>query len=111
MRPGELDRRWTILERSVTPAGLSDSEAEAFTAVSTNPTVWGSWEPLKGTEKWAAEQHVERAVARVRMRYRSDLTAEHRLSEPTLGEFEIIGEPEHRRRQDETVAHVSRIVQ
>lgn len=105
-RAGELDRRWEIQERSTT----TNSYGEEEVTWNTVETVWGSWETIKGSEKWSAQQFVERAVARVRMRYNTTVTATHRIKEATLGQFEIIGEPEQRRREDETVLHVSRVI-
>lgn len=105
-RAGNLDRRWEIQERSTTTNAFGEEEVTWNTVL----TVWGSWEPMKGTEKWSAQQFVEQEVARVRMRYNSTVTATHRINNTDLGQFEIIGEPEQRRREDETVLHVSRVV-
>jgi len=107
MKSGTLDRRWEI--RSFTTTTNAYGEEEKTWA--TDQTIWGSWEPLKGTEKWAAQQVVERAEGRVRMRHNTTVTALSRLRNSELGEFEVIGEPEQRRREDETVVTLSRIVE
>lgn len=107
MRAGRLDRRWNIQERTTSDDGFSSSGTVTFPTVE---TVWGSWEPLKGSESWTAQQFVEKSVARVRMRYNTTVTATHRIQNDELGQFEIIGEPEQRRREGETVLHVSRVV-
>ena len=106
MNAGNLDRRWKVLAKTTTTNSFGE-EVETW-AVDT--TVWGSWEPMKGNEKWAAQQVVERAEARVRMRYNTAVTALSRLKSDELGDFEVIGEPEQRRRDGETVCNVSRIV-
>ncbi len=107
MKAGRLDHRWDIQTRKT----VSDGFGEDVVTWNTVDTVWGSWEPLKGSEKWSAQQFVETAVARVRMRYNPTVTALHRIKNPELGQFEIMGEPEQRRREGETVLHVSRVVE
>lgn len=107
MRAGQLDHRWEIQEQQT----QRDTFGEDAGPWKTIETVWGSWEPLKGSEKWAAQQFVETAVARVRMRHNAAVTALHRVKNSELGQFEIIGEPEQRRREGETVLHVSRVVE
>jgi len=106
MRAGNLDRRWNIQERQTT----TNSYGEEIVTWNTVKTVWGSWEPLKGSESWAAQQFVEQAVARVRLRYNTTVSATHRIQNDELGQFEIQGVPEQRRREDETVLHVYRVV-
>lgn len=106
MRAGNLDRRWNIQENQPTTNAYGEEVPNWVTV----ETVWGSWETLKGTENWTAQQFAERKVARVRMRYNSTVTATHRIQNDELGQFEIIGEPEQRRREGETVLHVSRLV-
>ncbi len=106
MRAGRLDRRWNIQERQTT----TNSFGEEVVTWNTVETVWGSWETMKGSEKWTAQQFAEREVARVRMRYNATVTATHRIQNDEHGQFEIIGEPEQRRREGETVLHVSRLV-
>ena len=106
LRAGNLDRRWKIQERQTTTNSFGEEIVE-WVAVD---TVWGSWEPMKGSEKWTAQQFASREVARVRMRYNDTVTATHRIESDEHGQFEIIGEPEQRRREGETVLHVSRLV-
>lgn len=106
IRPGELDRRWNLRQLSTT----QNDYGEDVQSYSTLDTVWGSWEPLKGNEKWTAQQFVERAEARVKIRYRSDIDGSFQLQNDELGTFEIIGEPEQRRREGTTVMQVSRII-
>lgn len=108
MKAGTLDRRWKLLEKVET----TDDAGQPVVTWSTFDTVWGSWETVKGTEQWAARQFVEKSVARVRFRHSvgKQLTALNRIENDDLGQFEIIGEPEQKRREDETVVHVSRIV-
>lgn len=106
MNAGKLDRRWALRQSTET----QDSYGQAVKAWSTIATVWGSWEPLKGNEKWNAQQFVERAEARVRIRYRSDIDGTYQIQNSELGTFEIIGEPEQKRRDGETVMQVSRII-
>lgn len=107
MKAGSLDYRWEIQERKV----AKDNFGEDGVTWKTVTRVWGSWEPLKGSEKWSAQQFVETAVARIRMRYNQNITALHRIKNAELGQFEIIGEPEQRRRDGETVLNVSRVVE
>lgn len=106
MKAGTLNRRWKIQERQTT----ENSFGEEIVTWNTVDTVWGSWETMKGSEKWTAQQFASREVARVRMRYNSTVTATHRIQSDELGQFEVIGEPEQRRREGETVLHVSRLV-
>lgn len=42
-------------------------------------TVWGSVEPLRGREFWAAQQAHAELTVRVRIRYRSDVKAAWRV--------------------------------
>ena len=107
MRAGKLNRRWQIQSRQTTKNTFGEDAVTWLTV----DTVWGSWEPLKGTEKWSAQQVVETAAARIRMRYNTTITAQHRIKNAELGQFDVIGEPEQRRRDGETVIHVSRVVE
>ena len=106
-RAGNLDRRWDIRSATTT----TNAFGEEIRTWATAATVWGSWEPMKCSEKWAAQQVVERAEGRVRMRYNAAVTSQSRLRNSELGEFEVIGAPEQRRREGETVCNVSRIAE
>lgn len=107
MKAARLDYRWEIQSRQT----AKDDFGSDVVTWDTVARVWGSWEPLKGSEKWTAQQFTETAVARVRMRYNSTVTALHRIKNSELGQFEIVGEPEQRRREGETVLNVSRVVE
>ncbi len=47
----------------------------------------------------------------IRVRYNRTIMAKHRVNNSELGQFDVIGEPEQRRRDGETVIHVSRVVE
>lgn len=78
MRAGKLRHRVTIQSLVAgspqqTPSGEPDV---SWTDVA---TVWASVEPLRGRELFAAQEHHSRVEVRIRMRYRSGITAAMRV--------------------------------
>lgn len=70
MRAGQLDRLWTLQRKSVTQ-DASGFEVETWQNMD---QVWGSFEPIRGQERWAAAQVVATDPVRVRIRYYPGLT-------------------------------------
>lgn len=72
MRAGQLRQRGTIQKN--TPS--RNSYGELIDSWSDVATVWCSVEPISGSERWvqSAAQRYADCTARIRMRYRSDVT-------------------------------------
>lgn len=63
-------------------------------------TVWMSIEPLRGRELFAAQEHFAEVTARIRIRYRDDVTAEMRVShEGVIYAIGAVIDPELRHRE------------
>lgn len=75
MRTGKLRHRLTIQE----PTETKNAYGELITSWSTYETVWGSVEPLRGRELWAAREKEARIDVRIRIRYLADITAKMRI--------------------------------
>lgn len=75
MNIGKLDQRLTIqtFTESQTTSG------EATLSWSTLATVWGSLHPLKGEEYFSAQKFEAAVTARIRIRYRADITPKMRV--------------------------------
>lgn len=84
VRAGKLRHRLKIEKKTVTRDTFGE-EVITYTEVA---TVWGSVEPLSGSEYFAARQTQSSVSHRVRMRYIEGIDAEYRI---TLGDrvFEI----------------------
>ncbi len=77
MRAGELRERITIQA----PTAVQNSYGEETITWSDVATVWASVEFLAGQERYqrAVDQAVSTATYRITMRYRDDVTEEHRI--------------------------------
>ena len=75
MESGKLNRRLQIQSMTVT----RDSFGAAIETWTTGSTVWGSIDPLSGTETFASEQIITQSTHVVSIRYRGDVTTEERL--------------------------------
>ena len=75
MRAGRLDRRVTIQARTLTRNAYGE-QVETWADVA---TVWGEKNDLKGREFLAARQLSADITTRFRLRYRADVTVQHRL--------------------------------
>lgn len=71
-----LRHRIIIQEKSTTPDSLGQP-ATSWTDVA---TVWAAVEPLRGREFWAADQINSEVTTRIRIRWRSGITAAMRVS-------------------------------
>jgi SPP1 family predicted phage head-tail adaptor len=95
MHAGELRHRVTLKSPSTTGG-------DAAVAYTTKATVWAAFQELSGTD---ASGLVAEAVARFRMRYRSDLTPRWRLELGTrVFEIESISDRDGRRESLEGIA-------
>ena len=75
MQPGELDQRVQIQQQTRTPDG-GGGYVEGW---STTATVWAQVRPLSGRERDQAQQQEADVRYRVRIRYRSGVTAAERI--------------------------------
>lgn len=76
MRAGRLDREIVIEQRSNTP----DTFGQPIPAWSTLATVWAAKEDDRGREYFAAQQLQASTPTRFRIRFRSDVTTNHRVT-------------------------------
>ncbi len=76
--PGLMDRRITI--QSATEAQATDGyPAKTWANISTTPTMWAEVVPLRGRERFDAQQINAEVDTLFRTRYRSDLTEQMRV--------------------------------
>ena len=85
MRAGQLRQRVTVQEKSVT---RDDYGAEVITWTDL-ATVWAAVQPLTGREWIEGRQETAGVTTRIRMRYRSGITPEMRVSFGDI-EFNIL---------------------
>lgn len=76
MRAGELDRR--IVIQTNTP--VADATGEPVESWGTLATVWAKFEPLRGVERFAAEQVHAELDAKFTIRHRTDVGPKQRIS-------------------------------
>lgn len=79
MQAGRLDRRITFRSFTRTRNTYGD-EVKSWANIATDPTVWAEVLGLKGKEKFEASQITLLADIRIRIRWRSDITEELRIS-------------------------------
>lgn len=106
MRAGQLDRRITLRSKT-TSRDAFGQEVITWTDLA---TVWARWIPLKGTERFTAQQLVDTAAGSFEIRHRTDVTA---INEVVFNgkQYQIIGEPEEIGRREGLRLHVSRRVE
>ena len=75
MKAGELDRRLTIEQYTE----AQDAYGEAIKTWAVLDTVWAQVLPLRGSERYVAQQVSGEAETRFRIRYRTDVTDKMRL--------------------------------
>lgn len=75
MRAGKLRHRLSVQK----PVETRNAYGEPVPSWETFATVWGSVEPLRGREMWAAKEKEARIDVRIRTRYLSDVTAKMRI--------------------------------
>lgn len=75
MRPGRMDRRVT-LQRRVMAENAYGEQVEAWTDLC---TVWAEMVPLRGVERFAAQQTAASSDTKWRIRYLTGLTPVDRL--------------------------------
>lgn len=73
--PYKMDRRITI-EQNTPTTGASGEQVPSW---STLATVWAQVLPVKAMERWTSQQMQVQIDAKFRIRYRSDVTAQHRI--------------------------------
>ena len=76
MRAGWLRHRLVIQSKSYTPNAYGEP-VETWT---TTATVWGSVEPLRGTEYLTGRTIAEVVTTKIRIRYRSGIAPEMRVT-------------------------------
>lgn len=76
MRAGRMDRR--IVIQSV--SRVQDASGEPLESWSTLATVWAAVSPIRGNERFVDSQEKAERTTRFRIRYRSDVTADNRIS-------------------------------
>jgi SPP1 family predicted phage head-tail adaptor len=76
MNAGRMRHRITIQQRANTP----DTFGQPIESWADVATVWASVEPLQGREFFAADQVNAEVTTRIRMRWRSGITAAMRVS-------------------------------
>lgn len=103
MRPGKLDRRLTLYRLETEQDEDSGQEKKTYVRVG---TFWASWNPLKGSRRWEAMQHVERAAGWFEIRYRKGITPLHEV-ECEGTRYTIQGVPEEIGRREGLRIHVS----
>lgn len=77
--PGDLTERVTFQEVTRSSDGGGGGGSRSWSNISTTPTVWAMVEPMRGRERFAAEQIESRRDYRVWVRYRGDITDTMRL--------------------------------
>jgi len=76
---GHMKHRITFQEEVRTPDG-GGGFTLIWQNISTEPTVWAKITPLRGSEAQTAQQLESKVIHRFIIRYRSDITAAHRIS-------------------------------
>lgn len=78
LQAGQLDRQITI--QSATEAQATDGfPAKTWANIATDPTVWAQVVPLRGRERFDAQQINAEVDTLFRTRWRSDLTEQMRI--------------------------------
>lgn len=75
MRAGALNKRVTLLQRSV----ATNSEHEVVQTFADLETVWAEVQDLRGSDFFGARQVVNDLTTRFRIRWRNDLTTMDRI--------------------------------
>lgn len=99
MRTGPLRHRVTVQVKSTTQNAYGE-EAITYTDLPTQPQIWANVRPASGRELFAAgaSQQLSELMHRVEIRYRTDLSAEHRIVwENRNLDIESIQDPSGRR--------------
>lgn len=94
MQAGQLDRLITLQALTVT----TDAYGGVVESWSPVATLWAQFLPGGGNEKFTAAQVYAEAQARFRIRYRDDVTPEHRIVDEYGTEWDILGVSEIGRR-------------
>jgi SPP1 family predicted phage head-tail adaptor len=89
MQAGDLRERVTIKQVTSTSDGAGGYTESGSSALA---TVWAAVEPLSGRELLAALQAQSEVTVRVRMRYRSDVTAAMQLLHGSKT-YEVVSPP------------------
>jgi SPP1 family predicted phage head-tail adaptor len=84
MNPGRMDQRVTFQEETLSADG-GGGGAPSWADIGTVPTVWASVVPMRASETLDAAQLEGRAIYRLTVRNRSDITAGMRILWVTNG--------------------------
>lgn len=76
MRAGKLDRRLTVLRFGETGRDALNQPIEGFSPVA---RVWAQQRPIRGEERFEAQQVAASQVMTFHIRYRKDLTVKDRV--------------------------------
>ncbi len=88
MQAGKLDRQIVILSYTETTDNFGGI-SETYVPLA---TVWAEVLPLRGIEKFAAQQANSETITKFRIRYRADVSARDRISWKGR-EYDITGVP------------------
>jgi len=93
MRAGKIRRR-LIIQRAIETQGATGEMSVAWV---TFATVWGSVEPLRGREFWAAKEMQAEVSTRIRIRYLAGVTPKMQIVDGAkLYWIEAVIDPEMR---------------
>lgn len=104
MKPGTLDRRVTVLRRSLT----RNEHGEQVETYSDLVTVWAQRLDTTARESFTAQTTIAEGTAKFRMRYMSDLLYTDRLSCESR-EYDIVQIAELGRREATEIVGIARI--
>ena len=102
MRSGQLDRRITLYRRTEG----KDSAGQPVDEWQKLGNVWASWNPVRGSRRWQAQQHVERAAGYFEIRWRPGILPVDEVEYDGM-RFKVEGVPEEVGRRVGLRLHVS----
>lgn len=77
---GLLDKRITFQKKVYSTDASNQRKITGWVNLETNPTVWANVEEKSGQEVFQSDQLVGVTVATITVRFRTDITIEHRVS-------------------------------
>jgi SPP1 family predicted phage head-tail adaptor len=89
-RAGRLDRRITVIERSITDGDSNEDYTTAWVEIENYPDVWARKYDLRGKEVVIADKVQFMYLTVWTIRYRTDLKASMRIVDETGQVFEIV---------------------
>lgn len=79
IKSGDLDRRITFQRRTGTQDGATGAYTYAWSNIATAPTVWAQVQDVLRAERIDSSISMAERPARIRCRYRSDITSDMRV--------------------------------